>query len=239
MIRRIVVLAMPLLLGACAVETTLRNEIVKAESGIAAVCTSTQKLLDSSMAAIGGVGTRSQELLAATTDLMGALRDGLAANASSTRATTAAIASTTHELDLTLAGLRPNLVSASADAAATLANVREATGRLKDRAEAPMPAEIVWILRIVSGAVVALLLHAVWSHLHMRRLVREITGRHRASDTITVASVIPSATSVTPSSPGARVEDAQATHMLVVVSLIAAAVLLGGIWIYTKVMGLR
>ncbi len=239
MIRRIAVLAMPLLFGACAVETELKNEVARAEAGIASVCTSTQRLLDGSTAAIGGVGTRSQELLAATTELMGALKDGLAANASSTRATTAAIASTTHELDLTLAGLRPNLVSASADAAATLANVREATTKLKDRAEAPIPSEIVWILRVVVGAVVALLLHAVWSHLHMRRLVREITGRHSAGGTITVASVSPSATPASPTSPGAHVEDARATRMLVVASLIAAVVLLGGIWIYAKVTGLR
>ncbi len=158
------VLIFPILLGACAATTTLENEISKAQSGVAAVCTSAQRFLDTTTATVAGAGTQTGSFLASTTRLMDAVKDGLAANASSTVATTAAVASTMRELDQTLADLRPNLVAISSDAATTLANVRETTAQIKNRAEAPIPLEVVWTLRVVVAAVLVLLVHAVYLH---------------------------------------------------------------------------
>ena len=135
----------------------------------------TKLLLATARAEVAANGSATVELAGSLSGLADTLRDGIAANASSALATTAAVASTTHELDALLSGLRPNLVAASAELAPTLANVREATARISERADDPMISnESRWLLRIMLGAVAVLLLHAVWTHLHLRKLAGEI-----------------------------------------------------------------
>lgn len=137
-----------------------------------ALLVETRALLVTARGQIAANGSATAALADSLTGLATTLKDGIAANASSTRATTAAIASTTRELDALLSGLRPNLVAASAELAPTLANVREATARVSERADDPLISnESRWLLRIVLGAVALLLGHAAWSALNLRRVV--------------------------------------------------------------------
>lgn len=211
---RTAILTLLVLLSGCAAKAALEDTVTEigrtaaqANAGIAALSTSTQRLLGTLDGEIAASGSETRALMAetrallietkallataraevaangsATVELAGSLsglastlRDGIAANSSSTRATTAAIASTTQEFNGLLSELRPNLVAASAEIAPTLANVREATKKVSERADDPLISnESRWLIRIMLGAVAILLVHAVVSHLRLKKLASDM-----------------------------------------------------------------
>lgn len=133
--------------------------------------TETRRLLATVRAEVAANGSATTVLAGSLSRLTDTVRDGIAANGASTLATTAAVASATREVSDLVAGMRPHLVAASAELAPTLANVREATSSLKDRADDPLiSSESKWLIRIVLAAVAILLMHAVWSHLRLKEI---------------------------------------------------------------------
>jgi len=162
--------------------STLNGEVAASGSETRALMAETRRLMASTQSLVATVrsevasnGGATAALAGSLEDLVVTVRDGIAANSSSARATTAAIASTTREMDALLAGVRPNLVAASAELAPTLANVREATAKVNDRADDPLiSGESRWLIRIMLAAVAALLLHAVWTHLNLKKLAGSV-----------------------------------------------------------------
>ena len=140
-----------------------------------ALMVETRALLSTVRAEVSSNGSATVVLAGSLSGLTDTVRDGIAANSSSARATTAAIASTTQEFNGLLSELRPNLVAASAEIAPTLANVREATKKVSERADDPLISnESRWLIRIMLGAVAILLVHAVVSHLRLKKIASDM-----------------------------------------------------------------
>jgi len=173
-------LALVLLAGCAttaALDDTLRaigNASTVSSAGVAEVSSRAGELLATSREQIAVNGSATSVLAGETALLMRTLREGVAASSSSMEATTAAVASTTQELNAILAGARPNLVASSVSVAAILSDLSVESARLRERSEQPLPRSIVVFLWVTGACLLLLLLHAVWSHLHLSRTVKTL-----------------------------------------------------------------
>lgn len=177
--RAVAFVALVLLLAGCttqaAIDDALRAIGRSSEtmsSGIAAVATRTSELLVTSREQIAVSASATVALETEATALVAALREGVAASASSMKATTASVASTTSDLEAILAETRPNLVASSASVAAILSDMEAGSARLREKSEQPLPRSIFVFVWLTAACLLVLLLHAVWSHLHLSRTVK-------------------------------------------------------------------
>jgi hypothetical protein len=173
-------LALVLLAGCAttaALDDTLRaigNASAVSSSSVAAVASRAGELLATSREQIAVNGSTTATLASETALLVRTLREGVAASSSSVAATTAAVASTTQELDAILSAARPNLVASSVSIAAILSDLEAGSTRLREKSEQPLPRSIVVFLWVTGVCLLALLLHAVWSHRHLSRTVKNL-----------------------------------------------------------------
>jgi hypothetical protein len=125
-------------------------------------------------AGIATVATRTGELLSSA-------RDGIAATASTTETTIAAVGSLAGhlsalsvELERTMQAARPGIAASTSALATTLAGASRVEGAVAARVEAPVPRAVLVALWALGGAIAFLFLHSVYAHLTLKKEVRRL-----------------------------------------------------------------
>lgn len=140
-----------------------------ATTGIAGVATKTQELLGTVRHEVAGLSREATEL---SLDASAQIK----LTAESVRGEAAALESFTRSATRAIDEARPGIVAATENLSAALGNAAKIEAVIFTKVDAPLPRSMAAALWSIAAAIVALFLHALYTHFVIRKHVRRTHG---------------------------------------------------------------